>query len=105
MSGGFDAHVAADAALAILSELAAQRDATLNVLSLTRTLDALGIRRSRAWVDTQLFRLEELGAVRMRRVEMPGFGEVSVATLTALGRDHIEKRALLAGVSTPADIG
>ncbi|MEQ1499155.1 MAG: hypothetical protein ABL914_10875 [Novosphingobium sp.] len=90
-----------DARLAILAELAQQRDETLNVLSITRLVDALGIRRSREWIDTQLGKLEELGAIELRQSEIAGLGTVSVATLTAAGRDHVERRSTIAGVSAP----
>lgn len=92
-----------DARLLILAELARQRDATLNALAIGELVDTFGIRRARAWVETQLNQLEELGAVNLRRVDMPGFGEVAVATLTRSGRDHVERRSRLAGVSIPAD--
>lgn len=90
-----------EARLAILAELAEQRDETLNVLSITRVVDALGIRRSREWVDTQLNKLEELGAITLRHSELAGIGRVTVATLTTAGRDHVERRGLLAGVAAP----
>lgn len=93
----------ADARLAILAELARQNDATLNVLSIERVLDAIGIRRSRDWIETQLMRLSELGAVTLRTPELPGLGKVIVASLTRAGRDHVDRRAPLAGVSNPAD--
>lgn len=93
----------ADARLAILAELARQRDATLNAVNLTRVIDAMGVRRTRDWVDTQLMRLEEMGAINLRKLDLAGFGETLVATLTRTGRDHVERRALLAGVTSPAD--
>jgi len=92
-----------DARLAILAELAEQRDAMLNVLSITRVMDAIGMRRSREWVETQLEKLEELGAVRLSHSEVSGLGDVTVATLTRAGRDHVERRSLIRGVSSPAD--
>lgn len=91
----------ADARLAILAELARQRDETLNVLSITRLVDAMGIRRSREWIDTQLGKLEELGAVTLVTSDMPGLGKVTIATLTFAGRDHVERRTTIAGVSAP----
>ena len=93
----------ADARLAILAELARQRDATLNAINLGRVVDAMGVRRSSDWIETQLARLEELGAVNLRQVDMAGFGSVTVATLTRTGRDHVDRRALLHGVTSPAD--
>lgn len=92
-----------DARLAILAELARQRDATLNAINLGRVIDAMGVRRTRDWIETQLLRLEELGAVNLRRLDLAGFGQVTVATLTRTGRDHVDRRALLAGVTPPAD--
>lgn len=92
-----------DARLAIIAELASQRDATLNAMSIARVVDTLGIRRTHLWVETQLLQLEQLGAVNLRRTELAGFGEVIVATLTRSGRDHVERRARIAGISAPAD--
>ncbi len=92
-----------DARLAILAELARQTDASLNDLSITRIIDAIGIRRSREWVGTQLTKLAELGAVTMRETEFGGVGKVTVATLTRAGRDHVDRRSRIVGVSAPAD--
>jgi len=38
----------------MLAELARQRDATLNAINLGRVVDAMGVRRSRDWIETQL---------------------------------------------------
>jgi hypothetical protein len=92
-----------DARLAILAELARQSDARLNSLSISRIIDALGMRRSRDWVENQLRRLDEFGAINLRSETISGMGEVSIATLTRTGRDHVERRALLAGVTPPMD--
>ena len=100
---GWEQRCQEDARLALLAELARQRDATLNSQSMVRVLDAIGVRRSRDWVETQLARLEDLNAVNLRRAEIPGLGQVTVATLTRTGREHVERRALLAGVTAPAD--
>lgn len=100
---GYEIKCQEDARLAILAELARQSDATLNALSIGRVIDALGIRRSHAWVETQLLQLEQLGAVNLRRTELAGFGEVVVASLTRTGRDHVDRRTRIAGVSPPAD--
>lgn len=91
----------ADARLVILAELAQQRDETLNVLSITRLVDALGVRRSREWIDTQLGKLEELGAITLQQSNIAGLGRMSVATLTEAGRNHVERRSAIAGVSAP----
>lgn len=97
------AALVADARLAILAELARQRDATLNSPLITRLIDSMGYRRSRDWIETQLRKLEELGAVTIREVDLPGFGNVLIASLTRTGRDHVERRSTLVGVSAPAD--
>lgn len=91
--------IAHDARLVVLQELARQVDARLNEMSLAHVLDAMGIRRSREWVRTQLNALAELDAVRLEEV-----GTVLVAELTRVGRDHVERRAVLSGVSRPGDV-
>jgi hypothetical protein len=91
-----------DARLAILAELADQRDETLNALNLARVVEALGIRRPSEWIETQLRFLESMGAVELRSSPIPGLGTVIVATLLGSGRDHVERRTPLAGVSWPA---
>jgi hypothetical protein len=99
----WDKKLAEDARLVILAELARQQDGQLNVLSIARVVDAMGITRSREWVETQLSFLEQLDAVRVQSVDLPGLGPVSVARLTRSGRDHVERRSRRAGVSPPAD--
>lgn len=93
-----DDRVAADARLMILRELAQQTDGRSSDLVLDRVLDAHGVRRSRDWLRTQLRKLAELEAVRVSEV-----GSVLVATLRRAGRDHVERRFLIEGVSPPAD--
>jgi hypothetical protein len=90
--------IAADAGLIILIELARQTDGRANDLVLDRVLVAHGVRRSRDWLRTQLNRLAELEAVKVETI-----GSIVVATLRAAGRDHVERRRLLEGVSRPAD--
>lgn len=104
MSSSYDRQWAEDARLAILAELAQQRDARLNSLNLTRVVEALGIRRQREWVENQLRFLADTGAISLVTSDLPGLGPVAVATITRLGRDHVEQRTRLAGVSAPADI-
>lgn len=92
--------VAEDARLCILKELARQIDGRMNEVSLMHVLDVFGIRRSREWVRTQLRKLNELGAVRLTEA-----GTVLVASLRQLGRDHVDRRAVIDGVSRPSDEG
>lgn len=88
--------IAADARLMILEELARQTDGRLTDLLLRRVLDVYGIRRDRDWVRTQLRKLEALGAI-----ELTSAGEALVARIARDGRDHVEERAVLSGVTRP----
>ncbi|MBB5987418.1 hypothetical protein [Sphingobium lignivorans] len=90
--------ITADARLCILKELARQVDGRLNEVGLTHVLDAFGIRRPRSWVRTQLLALDQLGAVKVTEL-----GTVMVASLTKLGRDHVERRQIVDGVARPSD--
>lgn len=63
-------------------------------------LDVFGVRRDRDWVKTQLVKLEALGAVTLADV-----GSLTVAAITRDGRDHVEQRAVLIGVSRPHEAG
>lgn len=86
------------ARLYILRELAKQSDGRLNDLSLRLALDMYGIRRDRDWVRTQLRKLEALGAI-----ELNAAGEMFIARIVRAGRDHLEERAVIEGVTRPAD--
>ena len=44
-------------------------------------------------------------AIEIRTSDLPGLGAVVVATLLRAGRDHVERRAPIAGVSWPAGKG
>lgn len=90
--------IAADARLIILRELSQQVDGRLNELMLGRVLDLFGIRRDRDWIATQLRKLEMLGAIELREI-----GETLVARITRTGRDHVEERAVIEGVTRPAE--
>ena len=91
--------LASDARLAILRELAQQVDGRLNELLIRRVLDVYGIRRDRDWIATQLRKLEALGAI-----ELSVAGETLVARLTRAGLDHVEERAVIEGVTRPAEV-
>lgn len=93
-----------DVRLVILAELAGQRDETLSSPIITRLIDSMGYRRSHDWIETQLRKLEDLGAITLREADISGLGRVLIATLTRTGRDHVERRSELAGVSRPAGI-
>ena len=87
-----------DARLVILKELAAQVDGRLNEVTLQRVLDTFALRRSREWVRTQLRKLAELEAVRISEA-----GTVMIAQLRTLGRNHVERREVIEGVTRPSD--
>lgn len=86
------------ARLYVLRELAKQTDGRLNDLMLHRALDMYGIRRDRDWVRTQLRKLEALGAI-----ELTVAGEVFVAHILRAGRDHLDERSVIEGVTRPVD--
>lgn len=88
--------IAADARLAILKELGRQVDGRLSELLIRRVLDLYGIRRDRDWIVTQLRKLEALGAVELQEA-----GDVLVARISPAGRDHVEERAAIEGVTRP----
>ena len=94
---GYEEHLAEDARLVILRELAAQTDGRLNETILTTVLDTFGHRRSREWNRTQISKLQELGAVTIVKA-----GNVLVATITRAGLDHVERRSLIEGVARPS---
>lgn len=94
----YDESVAEDGRLVILKELAMQVDGRSNEVILMRVLDAFAIKRSREWVRTQLRKLAELGAVRVTEA-----GTVMIAQITSLGRNHVERREIIEGVSRPSD--
>jgi hypothetical protein len=94
---GYEEHLAEDARLVILRELAAQTDGRLNDTILTSVLDSFGYRRSREWVRTQISKLDELGAVTT--VEA---GTVRIASITRAGIDHVERRSVIDGVARPS---
>ena len=93
----------ADARLAILAELAQQTDATLNSRNIARMIETIVPRRPIEWVEAQIAWLAEMGAVTALRSDLPGLGTVMIATITRFGRDHVELRSLIPGVSRPAD--
>ncbi len=98
MATDFTDLLAQDGRLIILRDLADQVDGRANEVLLMRGLDAFGVGRSRDWVRTQLRRLAELDAVRIEEI-----GSVMVATLRKAGRDHVERRTVLEGVTRPSE--
>lgn len=101
---GYEDHFTQDVRLAILAELARQSDGSLNALNITRMVDAMAVRRPREWVEMQMRWLADMGAVTLRTIELAGLGRVLVATITAIGRDHVDQRLPIPGVSAARDL-
>lgn len=96
----FDVKTTQDALLYILMELAKEVDGHLNEITLRRRLEGYyGINRTREWVQTQMHKLAGLEAITIT-----GGGEIMIAHLERSGRDHLASRAIVAGVTRPADI-
>ncbi len=90
--------IAQDARLQILRELKRQVDGRLNELLIRRTLDVYGIKRDRDWIATQLRKLEALGTI-----ELQSAGSVLVAKVTPLGRDFLDERVVIEGITLPSE--
>lgn len=97
MKPSYSEVVTEDARLAVLKEMAEQADGRLNEVAIQRVLDTFGYRRSRDWVRTQLRKLEELDAVTVIET-----GTVLVGSITRSGLDHVERRAVIEGVTKPS---
>lgn len=90
--------IAQDARLEILRQLEKQVDGRLSATLLRRALDIYGITRDRDWIETQLRKLEALGAI-----EILSIGDMLVAKIQRPGLDHLQERSLLVGVTRPRD--
>lgn len=90
-----------DARLYILEALAEQVSCAQasNVLQ-DMTLPIKGINQNRAWVHQQLDYLANLEAISL----VDG-SSVKVATLTAIGKRHLDRHIVLEGVSRPPLMG
>jgi hypothetical protein len=86
-----------DARLVMLRALHAETSRTLNDTLLQKVLETFGHNRSREFVRTQLRKLAEVGAVRLREA-----GTVLIAELSRAGSDHVESRAVIDGVARPS---
>ena len=86
--------------LIILKDLADPKSGgTTNTFLIQMSLERFSYRKSRDYIRNQLLWLEsEVGAVRTRTE-----GTETSAEITRRGRDHVERRTVLAGVQTPGD--
>lgn len=89
--------ISEEARLIILRELDKQPDGRLSSSLLTSVLESFGITRSRDWLHDELRWLAEIGAVAITDV-----ASVRIASLTAKGRDHVERRIVIEGIKRPS---
>lgn len=87
----------ADVRLIILKELADQPAHQVNETIITGTLEQFAYIKTREYVRAQLRSLEDLGAIRLRKM-----GSIMVAQLLRPGLEHLERRAFLEGVGRPS---
>lgn len=99
--GDYEMRCQAEARLAILAELAKQPGASFNTQILTAMIQAIVPRRSQSWLETQMAWLGQAAAIDLRRIDVTGVGPVTVATLARTGRNHVEGRELIPGISKP----
>lgn len=85
------------ARLVVLKALAAQADETLNSDLLRHELEAVAIRKDRAWLHAELDWLAEMGAITLR-----AFGSVRIATLTDRGARHLSREIAIEGIRRPS---
>lgn len=90
-----------DARLIVLRALSEQTNDTLasNIIQ-DVVLPVFGIRQDRPWVHLQLDYLANLGAVTLINA-----GTVKVATLTKLGKRHLDRDIALEDVTRPSMAG
>ena len=89
-------HITADRRLCLVRALSAEADATLNESLLQRAAEAYGHRVARDAIKADLRWLSEVGAVTV--TEVAGY---LVATLTARGEDHVQRRTIIDGIARP----
>ena len=99
LKAGLAEAIAAEARLRILQQLAEQVDGRLSIVTIKRVLDAFEFRRDRDWIETQLRKMESLGAISLHEP-----GGVLVARIEQAGRDHLEERSVLVGLLRPHEV-
>jgi hypothetical protein len=86
------------ARLIILRALGEQPNGTLDSSMIEEILALFTIREERVWIHEQLDYLERREAVRMVSA-----GSVRIATLTKVGRRHIDRDIAIEGVTRPSE--
>lgn len=89
-----------EARLIILKALGEQTNESLNSSIIEPVLARFAINMERAWVHQQLDYLETMGAVTLISA-----GTVKIATLTDLGRRHLDRHYAIEGVKRPSRPG
>lgn len=88
------------ARLIILKALGGQANESMNSSMLEDILPTFAIDQPRPWLHQQLEYLEMMGAVTLVSA-----GTVKVATLTELGRRHLDRKTAIEGVKRPSRPG
>ena len=89
--------IAEDVRRVILETLAREPDVTLNEVMIGRVLDSYGYRKPADYVRGEMDWLASKGALALTEV-----AGLMIAKLLSRGLEHVERRALIPGVSKPA---
>ncbi|MEX2480214.1 MAG: hypothetical protein WD928_05070 [Gammaproteobacteria bacterium] len=85
------------ARLIVLRVLANETNGSLNSAALQDNLQVYGIAKPRDWVHDELGWLASMGAITVTEV-----GSVRIASITAKGLDHVQRRIAIEGVKRPS---
>lgn len=89
-----------EARLIILKALGEQINESLNSSMIEPVLSTFAIHQDRPWIHQQLDYLANMGAVTLVAA-----GSVKIATLTELGRRHLDRKTAIEGVKRPSRPG
>ena len=88
------------ARLIVLRVLAAEANGASNSSALQDHLQLYGINKPRDWLHEELRWLADIGAVTLTDMDT-----VRIASITAKGLDHVERRVRIEGVKRPSPAG
>jgi hypothetical protein len=91
-------YIRADQRLIILKALASTPDYTQNSTILLRILDDFGHRMAS---DDLVEQLEWLAGDEAAAISLKEAGSILVASLTKAGKEHVERRRIIAGIKQP----
>ena len=89
-----------EARLIILKALAEQKNESLSSSMLEPVLATFAINYERPWVHQQMDYLRTMGAISVTDA-----GTVKIATLSELGRRHLDRHEAIEGVKRPSRTG